>query len=161
MGDFGVGDFIEVVVSPGVDPSTLTIYLYNGANGKTYGKLPLSKFNLPPTNVNGFVVYGNTYAQGGLQNGPSDGMALVSQPANGDATVIQFLSYDGELVAVDGPAKGFKSTDIGVKETDNSPAESALGLIGVGKKYEDFKWSKFNKNASPGRVNVSQTLASY
>ncbi|CAI5496242.1 unnamed protein product [Closterium sp. Naga37s-1] len=144
-------EFIEVVVSPGVDPSTLTIYLYNGANGKTYGKLPLSKFNLPPTNVNGFVVYGNTYAQGGLQNGPSDGMALVSQPANGDATVIQFLSYDGELVAVDGPAKGFKSTDIGVKETDNSPAESALGLIGVGKKYEDFKWSKFNKNASPGR----------
>ncbi|CAI7929994.1 unnamed protein product, partial [Closterium sp. NIES-54] len=135
-------EFIEVVVIPGVDPSTLTIYLYNGANGKTYGKLPLSKFNLPPTNVNGFVVYGNTYAQGGLQNGPSDGMALVSQPANGNATVIQFLSYDGELVAVDGPAKGFKSTDIGVKETDNSPAESALGLIGVGKKYEDFKWSK-------------------
>ncbi|CAI5483711.1 unnamed protein product [Closterium sp. Yama58-4] len=157
-------EFIEVVVSPGVDPSTLTIYLYNGANGKTYGKLPLSKFNLPPTNVNGFVVYGNTYAQGGLQNGPDDGMALVSQLANGPTTVIQFLSYDGELVAVDGPAKGFRSTDIGVKETDNSPAEGALGLIGVGKKYEDFKWSKFNKNASPGRVNfqsndVSITLA--
>ncbi|GJP59921.1 hypothetical protein CLOP_g21050 [Closterium sp. NIES-67] len=154
-------EFIEVVVSPGVDPSTLSIYLYNGANGKTYGKLPLSKFSLPPTNINGFVVYGNMYAQGGLQNGPSDGMALVSQPTNGAATVIQFLSYDGELVAVDGPAKGFKSTDIGVKETDNSPAESALGLTGVGKKYEDFKWSKFNKNATPGRINVSQTLANY
>ena len=41
-----------------------------------------------------------------------DGIALV----NASSVVVQFLSYGGTFTAVNGPANGMLSTDIGVSE---------------------------------------------
>ncbi len=43
----------------------------------------------------------------------------------------QFLSYGGTFTAVNGPANGVESTDIGVSET-SSPLGASLGLVGNG-----------------------------
>ncbi len=61
----------------------------------------------------------------GIQNGPSDGIALV-EPLG---SVVEFLSYEGTLTALDGPAIGETSTDIGVIEDDTTPAGFSLQLL--------------------------------
>ena len=52
------------------------------------------------------------YPSNGIQNGSPDGIALV----DASGAVMQFLSYEGTLTAVGGPADGLTSTDIGVSE---------------------------------------------
>src|SRR5690606_27900272 len=62
------------------------------------------------------------YPVNGIQNGAPDGVALV------DATgaVVEFLSYEGTFTAVDGPAAGLTSTDIGVEEDGSTPVGHSL-----------------------------------
>ena len=66
----------------------------------------------------------------GLQNGVgttpyADGIALVDSLG----TVLEFLSYEGTLVAVDGPAEGMTSMDIGVEEPSDTPEGNSLQRI--------------------------------
>ncbi|HET8785989.1 MAG TPA: DNA/RNA non-specific endonuclease, partial [Candidatus Limnocylindrales bacterium] len=62
------------------------------------------------------------YPSNGIQNGSPDGMALVDAQSH----VVEFLSYEGTFTASDGPAAGMVSTDIGVAETNSTPAGSSL-----------------------------------
>ena len=56
----------------------------------------------------------------GMQNGPSDGLALVAP----DGRVAEFLSYEGTIRASEGPARGRTSQDVGVAEGGRGgPAE--------------------------------------
>ena len=71
-------------------------------------------------------------------------------------TVIQFLSYEGIIVATDGPAIGMTSVDIGVSEP--GAIGESLQLVGSGSDYNDFNWVG-PTTASPGTLNSNQTLS--
>ncbi|RMF54692.1 MAG: T9SS C-terminal target domain-containing protein, partial [Bacteroidetes bacterium] len=87
------------------------------------------------------------------QNGAPDGLALVDAGNN----VVQFLSYEGSFTAVDGPAAGLTSTDIGVSETGSTPVGYSLQLAGTGSFYEDFAWQAAAPNTF-GACNTGQTF---
>lgn len=79
------------------------------------------------------------------------GLALVDNSISD--LVIQFISYGGSITAVDGPAAGLVSQDIGTQTN----ASRSLQLQGVGSVYEDFEWT-IPGDSSCGLENNGQTL---
>ncbi len=125
--------FVEVAVPVArVDLSALTLTLYNGGLGTTYGgPFSLRTFSRGDT-VGGKSLY---ILDVSLQNGAPDGLALA------DGTdVLQFLSYEGDFTATNGVAAGLTSTDIGTSEPSNTPSGYALQLAGSGDSLFDFTW---------------------
>lgn len=141
-----VGEFIEIAGTAGLNLNGYSLVLYNGANGLQYSTTPLS--GSIPNQINGFGAIALTYSTDGIQNGAPDGMALVQ-----GNTVIQYLSYEGSFVAVDGPAAGLTSVNIGVQEAGTEPVGQSLQLKGSGNKYADFTWTG-PATASPGSINT-------
>src|SRR5699024_9721167 len=90
------GEAIEVQAPVGTDLTGWALVLYNGSNGGVYDTDPL------PTPVPDAGVVVVDYPANGIQNGSPDGVALV----DADGTVVELLSYEGELTATDGPAAG-------------------------------------------------------
>ncbi len=89
-----------------------------------------------------------------LQNGPSDGIALV----NAADTVVEFLSYEGTVLARNGRADGMTSTDIGVSESNSStPVGHALQRRGSGNTGAAFTWHSASAS-SRDQVNAGQTF---
>jgi uncharacterized protein len=109
------GEAIEVAADPGTDLTGWTVVLYNGNGGAAY-----DTDAVPGANADGFAVV--EYPSNGIQNGSPDGVALVRD----DGSVAEFLSYEGEITAVGGPADGMTSTDIGVSEPGTGPAGQSL-----------------------------------
>ncbi|HNM26854.1 MAG TPA: hypothetical protein PKL15_15540, partial [Saprospiraceae bacterium] len=147
------GEFIEIAGQAGTDLSQYTIYLYNGSTGAmggVYSTLVLSGLIDNESNGHGAVAF--TYPQDGIQNGISDGIALVK-----GGMVIQFLSYEGVMTAVGGPANGQVSTDIGVAESGTDPVGFSLRLTGNGNQYSAFTWN-IPAAATPGSINQGQTF---
>lgn len=148
--------FVEIIARSSIDASTLKLILYNGANGRTYRSLPLSdekSFTVSDAG-SGFLIYTSSIP---LQNGPADGIALVSSKEDNDQfEVLQFISYEGSIKAVDGPAKGMESVDIMIKETESSSDDDSIGL--GGERIGGFEWIKFMGKASPGKLNVGQRI---
>jgi predicted extracellular nuclease len=136
---FDTGEAVEIAGPAGTDISGWRIVRYNGANGMQFAS-PAAEETLPgriPGGCGAFGVVVITYPQDGLQNGSPDGMALI----DGTGAVVQFLSYEGAFTAVDGPAAGRTSTNIGVTEPATTPIGSSLQLRGTGQFYEDFTWA--------------------
>ncbi len=146
------GESIEVAGPAGTDLTGWTVVLYNQTGGATYDtdSLPAG----PLTDLgDGFGVAVVTYPANGIQNGPSDGIALVD-PAS---VVVQFLSYEGTLTATNGPAAGMTSVDIGVSEGGAGALGNSLQLTGTGTTYEDFTWAAEAANTF-GAANTGQTF---
>ncbi len=113
------GEAIEVSAPAGTDLTGWTLVLYNGSNGLSYTPLQTITGVVPATcGERGVVSF--TYPVNGIQNGSPDGIALV----NAAGTVVEFLSYEGVMTALNGPANGMTSTDILVSENGTE----ALGL---------------------------------
>ena len=108
------GEFVEVQVPAGAGSAGLSLVLYNGNGGVTYG----SEIAVPAPSAGASVVAVDTP---GLQNGSPDGLALLQ-----DGAVLEFLSYEGVVTATNGPAAGRTSTDIGVSEPDSTPVGQSL-----------------------------------
>ena len=103
---------IEISGPAGTDLTGWQIVLYNGTGGLAYGTTTLSG-PIPASascSTRGVIV--QTYPSNGIQNGSPDGIALV----DATGTVVEFLSYEGTFAAVDGPAAGLTSVDIGATE---------------------------------------------
>ncbi len=164
---------IEVVATAGEDLSGYRLYLYNGSSSPgaatTYANDPV------PTGAD--VTCGGTariatktYAVNALQNGGSDGIALV----NASGQVVQFISYEGAITAADGPAAGTTSTNLPVNEPSNAAVGTSLQLSGSGVAAADFTWSggapqsfsacnagqAFTGDGGGGDENVAPTLVS-
>ena len=149
-----VDEAVEVVLenAESYTLSDFTITLYNGNGGVTYGTHTLDSFTEGSIVVN-FTLYFKLIP--GIQNGAPDGLALDYQ---GTVITGQFLSYEGTLTAVNGPANGLLSTDIGVSEADQPEYDGkSLQLTGNGTEYADFSWTAL-QTASFGSENGSQTL---
>ena len=112
-----VGEAIEVEGPAGTNVNGWSIVLYNQTGGAMYSTTALAGTFADQCTGRGTIVA--RYPTDGIQNGGSDGFALV----NAAGTVVEFLSYEGTLTATDGPAAGMTSVDIGVFE----PSTSAVG----------------------------------
>eukprot|EP01084_Bolivina_argentea_P250841 420469_1 len=98
------GEFVEIAGVAGTNLNNYKIYLYNGATGEMYRNLPFSGESIPKQ-PNRFGTVLLAFDQ--IQNGDTaaDGVALIYSDNNVDY-VVQFLSYEGQFMANDGPANG-------------------------------------------------------
>ncbi len=144
------GEFVEIAGPAGTDLTGWSLVLYNGAGGASYATIALTGV-IDNEGASGFGAL--TFATLGLQNGAPDGIALV----NASGTVIQFLSYEGTLTAVGGPANGMTSVDVGVSEPGSAPLSSSIHLTGTGSEYEDFTW-ELGTTSTAGAVNNGQSF---
>lgn len=125
-----IGEAIEITASAGTDMTGWSIALYNGSNGSLYNTRTFSETISDCGNGSGVTVL--EYPSNGIQNGSPDGIALIDAEGN----VVQFLSYEGTLTAVDGPAASLESTDIGAAESSSTAVGDSLQLSAV-----DGSWS--------------------
>ena len=144
-----VGEFVEIAGTAGVDMSGWQIIGYNGNGGTVYKTVNLSGSIPNQQNSFGTLAFDIT----SIQNGAPDGLALV------DATglVVEFLSYEGVLTAVDGPASGMTSVNIGVSETSSTPVGFSLQREGSGILASDFVFTSA-KAETHGLVNTGQSF---
>ncbi len=147
-----VDEFVEVVVEDTFvgNLSDLEIVFYNGSNGTVIGQSEprlLSTFVMGDTS-NGFTIYSRIFSS--IQNGSPDGIALIN-----NGTVVEFISYEGTLTAVGGPANGVTSVDIGVFEP--GAIGQSLQMMGTGNKANLFTWQPPAQNTM-GSVNNGQAF---
>jgi DNA/RNA endonuclease G (NUC1) len=117
---------IEISGPAGVDLTGWQVVRYNGSTSSaavpyaTPGNPVLS--GLIPDQCSGRGTVVLSYPQDGLQNGTSDGFALV----NSRGRVIELLSYEGQLTASTGPAAGMVSTNLPVSENGSGNADGSI-----------------------------------
>lgn len=145
-----VGEFIEVAGPAGTDLTGWRVVPYNGANGATYTPQGVLTGTLSDETGTGFGFLSVPLV---LQNGEPDGVALVDAAGG----LVQFLSYEGTMTAVGGPADGLTSTDIGVIENGAGPVGESLQLTGTGDSYADFTWAP-SAAQTPGDANNDQVF---
>jgi 5'-nucleotidase len=135
------GEAVEIEAPVGYDLSGWQLYLYNGNNGAVYTPTYTLSGAVP---ASGVVV--QTYPANGVQNGAPDAIALVKP----DGSVAEFLSYEGVVTAVGGPANGRTSVDIGVSETEATLAGQSLQKIdGVWKTAATSTFGVLNTASTP------------
>jgi len=150
-------EIMEVVIEDAgsYDLALFQVDLYNGNSGEVYDTRTLDNYTAGIISEGfSFFVFNYTDAGSSIQNGAPDGMALSY---NGELIPGQFLSYEGTLVAVDGPAIGLTSVDIGVSESSSTPAGESLQLTGTGTQYDQFAWTG-PIAATPGNLNFEQIM---
>ena len=130
-------EFVAVTGPSGFDWSGWQVVLYNGANGAEYASEPLQPASALSTGPWTEVVA----SFDGIQNGP-DAIALVSPLG----AVAEFLGYEGDVVAVSGPAVGQTSwllpaSEVGVAEGLSLQRQGTL---------DDWLWGI--DAATPGRI---------
>ena len=140
-----VGEAIEIAGKAGTDLSGWQVVLYNGKTGATYNSA-IALSGLIPDQQSGYGTAHVSLPANGLQNGSPDGLALLD--ANGN--IVEFLSYEGVVVATNGPANGLSSTDIGVAETSTTP-------VGYSLQFDGSQWQAANTNTF-GEINTGQTF---
>ena len=140
------GEAVEIAGPAGADLSGWSLFFYNGSNGTQYGDVALSGTLADDGSGFGFL----SFDFSGIQNGSPDGIVLYD-----GVSVVQFLSYEGDFIAVGGVADGMMSTDIGVTESGATPIGNSLQLSGTGVFYEDFTWETDAANTF-GAVNNGQ-----
>lgn len=107
------GEGVEIAGPPGARLDGWAVALYNGTDGRVYRTVPLG----------GLLAGGARWVPvAGLQNGPSDGVALVAP----DGTPAEFWAYEGALTASDGPASGRRARVMEASEAARTPAGQAL-----------------------------------
>ncbi|GHA55584.1 hypothetical protein GCM10007389_03860 [Pontibacter akesuensis] len=145
------GEAVEIAAPSGTDLTGWSLVLYNGSNNETYQTIPLTGA-VPASSISYGFLSVNTP---GIQNGSPDAIALV----NAAGEVVQFLSYEGTLTAVNGPASGMTSEDIGVSESSTTPAGYSLqlGNIDDGNASADFTWQEA-ATSTFGEINNNQVF---
>jgi hypothetical protein len=144
---------VEIAGPAGTSLAGWSLVLYDGSSGAFYDSLSLGGLIPDQQSSYGTIFFPLTGIQNGGTTAP-DGLALVN-----NTDVMQLISYEGAFTAVDGPAAGLTSVDIGVAETSTTPLGFSLQLAGTGSLYQDFVWDGPTAG-SPGSVNAGQTFTS-
>ncbi|HIG72185.1 MAG TPA: endonuclease I [Myxococcales bacterium] len=139
----------EIAGRAGTDLSGWRLLAYNGNGGTLYGDMTLNGVLVDDGSGFGFLFF----AMQGMQNGSPDGLALVSPTG----TIVEFLSYEGSLLAVDGAAAGLMSIPIAVAESSSSVLGESLQREGQGSQAADFHWAGSAPH-SRGMVNPAQLM---
>jgi uncharacterized protein len=143
------GELVEVQIPAGGSSAGLSVLLYNGGDGASYGASRALPLVAAPPDAPAVAVL--DYPRDGLQNGDPDGIALLR-----GQTVVEFLSYEGVLTAANGPAAGRTSTDMEVRETGTEPVGRSLSRS-YSPATDSLVWSG-SAPASKGQVNAERQL---
>ena len=143
-----VDEGVEIAGRSGQSLEGWSLLFYNGSNGSVYKTEELG--GTFGEQQNGFGTLNFFIAN--LQNGPNDAIALVDN----NQSVVEFLSYEGPLLANEGAAAGMTSIDVGVEEPADLTAGFSIQRIGSGVDSEDFSWTL--DVASFGSINSGQQL---
>ncbi|MBU0677537.1 MAG: lamin tail domain-containing protein [Verrucomicrobia bacterium] len=151
------GEGVELAGAAGIDLTQYDLVFYNGNGNAAY-----MTFNCTNSIDDEGSGYGAIwFAIPNIQNGSPDAVALVHDTQG----VLDFLSYEGTMIASGGVANGITSFDMGVAETsDNYDETKSLQLTGSGTNYEAFSWTgpiaetKGSLNL-PGQIVGTQTFA--
>jgi hypothetical protein len=144
-----IDEYVEIGGVAGSDLSGWSLEFYNGSNGSTYMTWGLSGVINDQDNGFGALSFSGSR---GLQNGGNDGIALVDSLGQ----VVQFISYEGQLIAMNGAAQGAASLDIGIAENSSTAVGMSVQLVGSGKDEQDFIWQA--GTSSFGSINSGQTF---
>lgn len=145
------GEGVEIAGPAGLDLADYEIILYNGNDGLPYDSLVLS--GIIPDEGAGFGA--RFFPAPGMQNGPSEGLALFRES---NATLVEFVSYEGGLVATGDAADGEASQALPIRETGSVAAgQTSLQRTGQGAQGSDFAWVG-PVVPSPGLLNQGQTI---
>jgi len=151
-------EFVEIILGPNFAGTIddLSLHFYNGLNASEYKSHSFSTSDFNQTLPSGHRIY--SAAISGIQNGAPDGIALVQDSSD----VLQFLSYEGQFTATNGPASGMTSVDTGANQ---SPAPAAgtgsIGLSGEGSGPDDFTWTRAVGPFTQGDSNENQLFGSF
>lgn len=148
---FDVGEGVEIAGPAGTDLAGLSLLFYGGFFRTVYETVDLSGVIDNETNAYGAL----WFPVPGIWNAllTADGVALVPACTG----LIQFLSYEGVFIALDGQVAGVQSVDIGVAESGSTALSNSLQLIGTGVVYSNFNWSGPSPD-SPGNLNAGQFI---
>jgi uncharacterized protein len=138
------GEFVEIQLPAGTTSDGLSVVLYNGSGGASYGTLAVPSVTAPADAPVAVQVVGPST---GIQNGAPDGLALV----RGGTEVLEFFSYEGPFTATSGAAAGRTSTDIGVLEAGTEPVGQSLSRT-YSASTDALVWAG-PAAATPGAVN--------
>jgi protocadherin Fat 4 len=141
------GEGIEIAGLAGTDLTGWKIEFYNGNGGTVYRTENLS--GILADQGGGFGTTFVALPSNGMQN-DDEAIALVDNFGK----VVEFLSYEGTLVATDGAAIGMTSTDIGVAESSVTPVGASIQRTGMGPNYT---WT-YDVASSFGSINAGQTF---
>jgi len=130
-----IGETVEIAAPAGTNLTGWSLVFYNGSSSQRKVYMTENLSGEVTDQCNGFGTL--SFAKSGIQNGGPDGVALVDN----SGIVQQFLSYEGTFIAVDGPAAGLTSNDIGVSESSGTTIGESLQLGGDGRFYNDFSWN--------------------
>lgn len=111
------GEFVEVEFPAGTSSAGWKVVHYNGTGGTV-----IRNDVVTPASTGGAATVGVVEYAGTLQNGPAEGLALVAP----DGAVKEFISYEGVVTAVGGPADGQKSVEIGVAQSGSEASGLTL-----------------------------------
>lgn len=148
--DADQGEGLEIVGAAGMSLDGWSLTLYNGSGMVPYGSVALGG-SIPDEGEGAGALW---FPIGGLQNGPSDGVALIAPHGE----VVEFLAWEGPLTAAGGPAEGMTAEPIGVVEEGFTPIGHSLQRVGDGRAPADFQWVG-PRQGSPGRINEGQRVA--
>jgi len=142
-----VGEFVEVYVNTTVSIADVEVLLYNGANGEILLRETVDDFvnSMATATLDGVDYDIYTWSPSSIQNGSPDGIAVTS-----GGNLVEFISYEGTFTAIEGPAMGVLSTDIGVSQNGSTPVGSSLSLT-------DNGWVSNNGTNSFGAANLNFT----
>jgi hypothetical protein len=141
-------EFIEIIAKQNIpDLHKYRVTVYNGT-GEQVVKITLDQFTTG-TSVDSFAVYTYTFTGNVLP----DANGAVGIAFSGSPIEESFISWGGNINAVNGDFTSLTSKDIGV----TPQAGYSFALSGYGTSYQDFSWVS-NPNPSPGELNPSQTV---
>lgn len=109
----GENEFIEIKAIKDLNISNLTLYLYNGASGGIIKKIKIRNIQKTSDSEYDYYVWDTT-----VQDGP-DGIAIADRDK-----LLEFITYEEEFTATEGPASGEKGFLIPVSE-NNMTAKTA------------------------------------
>lgn len=142
------GEFIEILIDspPPMDLIPYRIYIYNGLDSMILYSRSLSGItpNCGPNSC--FYVW---QRQSTLLQNETEAIALVYEGET-DTIIYDFISYEGEILAKDGPLVGMTSTDVGVMEDNSTEVGWSLQLDSTG------TWVA--GPATPGSINPIELL---
>lgn len=90
---------------------------------------------------------------------PGAAIALALQDPSGE--VVQFVSYNQTVQAVDGPAADLVSTFTAAITDELQEAGATVQLSGTGTRLSDFRWNHLALPGSPGATNNQQAFRAY
>ena len=133
----------------GTDLGCYKLYFVNGNNGQYYATFSLDTVVVEKSLWHGLCLFHKS----SIQNGSStsgDAIALYNVCQD---TLVQFLSYEGEVTATNGPFSGATAVDIGVFQNADSIGTS---LQLQGSLDSTFYWA--SDSSTYGYVNSQQNF---